>query len=149
MDAALVSSPGQIEADIQVEGSDYVSGRDLETAIRLSLFLDARASVADELPSGAEGFGADRRGWWASGFIGDGSEFGSRLWLLARSKLTQEVRQRFADFARQALEWLVTDQIARSVEVSTQVLGIDSIQLDIAVTREDGIPARFAFVWEL
>lgn len=87
----------------------------LQSAVILSLFLDARAAADDALPAGT----SDRRGW-----LGDalsprsGDRFGSRLWLLAREKQTEETRLRAEEYAAEALAWLIEDGLAETVEVA-------------------------------
>lgn len=126
----------------------YAETETLETAIRLSLFCDARAEEGDELPEGDGSFGEDLRGWWGSKFLSDGAELGSRLWTLRRSKLTSETRQRARDYTLAALEWIVDLGIARSIEVETSVAGRGVLEIAVVVHREADTPARFAFLWE-
>lgn len=88
----------------------------LATAVLLSLLLDRRARTDDALPDPA----GDRRGW-----VGDalspragGDRIGSRLWLLARAKQTEETRRRADAYAREALAWLLEDRLADRVAVT-------------------------------
>lgn len=88
----------------------------LESAVMISLFTDARASADDRLPPGD----TDRRGWWGNA-LGDDS-IGSRLWLLRRSKRLPETLRRAEDYIREALAWLIEEQLAQRVEVSASWL---------------------------
>ena len=61
-------------------------GDDLITALTVSLFTDRRAADDDELLDGSD----DRRGWWGDNAA---APLGSRLWMLERSKRTQQTLQ--------------------------------------------------------
>lgn len=149
-DFALVpTSALGIEGDLRVEGSGYRITDGLETAIRLSLFTDARAQEGDDLPEGTGAFGEDLRGWWGSAFLSDSGEMGSRLWTLKRSALTAGTRQRARDYCLEALRWLIDLGIAREVRVETEVADAGVLKLGIEIERERETPARFAYLWEL
>ena len=91
-------------ADLALETFALASDDGLETAVILSLFTDARARDDDTLPAGQ----TDRRGWWADAFPAvAGDRFGSRLWLLRRSKQLQESLIVAREYAEEALAWLV------------------------------------------
>lgn len=108
----------------------------LIAAILISLFSDAR------LPDGvaADSLKDDPRGWWGDALDGDST--GSLLWLLARTKKTQETLRSAEDYARQSLRWLVDDGIAETLtvvaassgEVLTLAIVIDGVVTDIEVT---------------
>lgn len=136
-----------IEGDLAIDGTAYRQSSGLETAIRLSLFTDARALEGDERPDGIEGFGADLRGWWGSAFMASGA-MGSRLWTLKRSALTNETRQRVRDFALEALAWLTETGIASAVRVETEVSDRGILKIATVIER-NGETERFAFLWEL
>ena len=138
--------PGALRADWYVVAGDLASARDLETAVILSLFTDRRADADDELPDG----GDDRRGWWGDGLAD--RPLGSRLWLLARAKVTRETRLRAIEYAQEALAWMVDDGVADRVEVDAEWLGVPPSQLAVTVTIHPPAAApavfRFADVWQ-
>ncbi len=117
----------------------------LHTAILLSLFCDRRAAEDDEIPAGD----GDRRGWWADQFGEiDGDEFGSKLWLLDRSKLSARTVERAKRYAEDALRWLVEDGVAKSVTVTAEAVPTESrIEIGVTVIRPSGVEERFAFAW--
>ncbi len=116
----------------------------LETAVLISLFTDRRASADDELPEA----GADRRGWWGDVLPSiEGDQIGSRLWLLARGKRTQETIRRARDYAAEALDWMVVDQVAAGVTVETAAWAENGIALVVEITRPNGRRQRFDFLW--
>lgn len=92
---------------VQLEGT-------LATAVVLSLFTDARASIDDALPLRQ----ADRRGWLGDEVMSPGDSWGSLLWLLQATKITPDVPERARFAAQEALAWLVREGIASRVDVA-------------------------------
>ncbi|MBI3453376.1 MAG: phage GP46 family protein [Rhodospirillales bacterium] len=117
---------------------------DLETAIIVSLFTDRWARDDDRLPSDD----GDRRGWWGDSGT-EAGQIGSRLWLLSREKQTEATRQRAEEYAREALSWLVSDKVARRVEVRGEWIAAGVLGLTVVVYRRDGdrYERRFDAAW--
>lgn len=109
-----------------------------------SLFTWRRADADDALP------GNHRFGWWgdALGPV-SGERWGSRLWLLSRSALTDETVLRAKGYAEEALAWLVEDGVAQTVEVQAERQGLDRLALSCLIVRGNGTATaiRFADVW--
>lgn len=126
-------------ADLVLEGGDVALDHGLLTPVLVSLFSDARAREDDELPAGE---GSDPRGWWAAE---PGDAYGSRLWLLARAKITAETVNQVREHASDALRWLVAAEIAERVDVDAVRIGSQRIDLSIAIRR--GTAARWASLW--
>lgn len=147
VDAKLVFSNEFGDADLPLELGDLTVENGLETALLLSLFTDQRASQEELERVG----GDDPRGWWGdaySKFAGD--RFGSRLWLLERELQTPETLNRALEYARDAVQWLIDDRIARSVQVLAEFPSNGLLALQISPERASNEPReRFAFVWEL
>ncbi len=123
--------------------SDFMAD-DLARAVVNSLFCWARAKDDDDLP------GASKFGWWADTFKDEDDEsFGSRLWLLQRSVLTNEVLALAKDYAEEALQWLIDDGVATSIEVTAERSEQDRLDMTIEVIQpaEKTLTARFADVW--
>lgn len=122
--------------------SDFMKD-DLPRAVINSLFSWKRAEDDDELP------GTSREGWWADSFNDDGDRFGSRLWLLSRSKITDETLLRAEEYAQEALQWLIDDGVAVSIDVKAE--RGEKGQLDLVITisqpEQKDLTARFADVW--
>ena len=122
--------------------SDFMKD-DLPRAVINSLFSWKRAEDDDELP------GTSREGWWADSFNDDGDQFGSRLWLLSRSKITDETLLRAEEYAQEALQWLIDDGVAVSIDVKAE--RGEKEQLDLVITisqpEQKDLTARFADVW--
>lgn len=112
----------------------------LRTAIILSLFIDQRVE-SDELEPGQE-----NRGWWGDLF--EDIPFGSKLWLLEREKVTNEVLIRYEQYVREALQWLIDDSIADSLSVNATFSG-QNIYCEIEITRdEESFKYKFDNLWK-
>jgi phage gp46-like protein len=140
-DIALVWDPEQGAADIVISGNDLLSDDGLETAVLMSLFLDARAEVGDVLFDGT-----DRRGWWGDSVpVVDSDKIGSRLWLLDRAKAIATTFAQAEDFARQALQWFVDDGVASAVSTTATATGPTTWELVVAIERPGRDTASFKF----
>ncbi len=146
IDLDLVWDNAAGAADLSVEGNDLAQASSLQTAIYLSLFLDRRAEESDILPDGE----TDRRGWWGDAHPNvDGDQIGSRLWLLSRSKQTQETLTRAEDYAREALQWLIDDAVSDEITVTASIPQTGVLGLEIGIRRPDADPInfRYSYAW--
>ena len=152
---AHISEP----ANLVIAGGGFVPEYGLTTAIYLSLFLDRRAEESDALPEGEYAFGTSNpRGWWGNELlaaVGDASagadpntEYGSRLWLYTRSKLTSRVLLEMRTACEEALDWLLVHGIAKEVAVSVLAAGIGCASIRVTVTRNVETPVQYTFVWD-
>lgn len=117
----------------------------LNTAVILSLFTDRRVDV-EELPDEQQ----DPRGWWGDAFAEEtGDQIGSKLWLLARESLNRATLNRARDYALGALQWMVDDGVARSVEVTTSVVQPGVLGMEVLITRPDARTATYNYdvIW--
>lgn len=134
-------------ADLALEGGELALDAGLQSAVIASLWSDRRAEATDVPPevAGTENPGAlvvDPRGWWAEAA---GDRFGSHLWLLARAKATPQTAARAEQAARDALAWLVDEQIARSIEVRSSYDAARRLHLDVRIERHES--PRWDHVW--
>jgi len=147
-DLALTWSNTRGSADLSMIDSDLASDRGLETAVLLSLFLDRRAQPDDVPPSGDPN---DRRGWWADQFATvEGDLIGSRLWLLDRSVITSETARQAEQYVREAVQWLIDDQVvsAFDVTIDTSRREVMLIGLDVHRPGRDVLSLKFDHVWD-
>ncbi|SBW12023.1 GP46 family protein (modular protein) [uncultured Alphaproteobacteria bacterium] len=148
-DAVLAFDPDTLTADLVLMGGDLETASTLETAVILSLFSDARADAADELPAGETW----RRGW-ALESVSSASEtdrFGSKLWLGGRRKKTEETRLWVIETARAALQWMIDDGIAGAVEISAEWVdtrtGAGLLRLTVTIVKPDGTTESYVYQW--
>lgn len=111
--------------------------RDLKSALTrsvlVSLFTWRRAADDDVLDD------EERFGWWGDSFptVAD-DRIGSRLWLLRRVKLTRQTQLDAEFYARQALQWLIDDGHCRAIEVLSERLDDQRLNLRTVLTLADG-----------
>lgn len=135
------------EGQWQVSGPSLLTETGLYSAVLISLFTDRLATPGDELPDRDLG---GRRGWWADAYAEvAGDLIGSRLWLLARQKVMPRTLRLAEEYARDALQWLMDDGIARRVDVTAELLSgrpmNDGMALTVTVTRSAEPVARYRF----
>lgn len=146
-DLALTWSNTTGDGDLSLIDSDIASDRGLATAVILSLFTDRRAETDDKPPSGDE---RDRRGWWADQFAAtEGDRIGSRLWLLDRSKRSNEVVLRAKEYVREALAWMLEDRVVAGIDVTVETTD-KALLIAIGLQRpgRDPVSFRFAHPWD-
>lgn len=61
----------------------------------------------------------------------------SRLWLLEREKLTEDVRLRVEDYARLSMQPLLRAGYARNATVTARIIVPDCIAFQVVLTRPD------------
>lgn len=127
-----------------VAGSPLVDDDPLIRAVIISLFTWRRANPDDPVDG-------SRQGWWGDATAGvNGDRIGSRLWLLGREKMLPETFNRAREYASEALQWLVDDQVAAAVEVAVERYGMAGMALVVTISRADRrlTELRFADVWQ-
>lgn len=128
--------------DLQAGSSGIIMEDTLYSSIVISLLTDRRAHADDELPTHQQPgnpLPPDRRGWCGDALADiEGDRYGSRLWLLERAKQTEETRRRAIFYCKEALQWIVDDGHATSIEVTAAWAGVGRLNVNVAVTKPDG-----------
>lgn len=127
--------------DWALNGANLQSGNDLETAILISIFSDREAAPDDDIPDGTN----DPRGW-----IGDVEQqykIGSRVWLLTRSKQTQETLRRANDYIAEALQWLIDDGAVARFDITTEWTAASMLGARVLAYKTNGAAAPLNFNW--
>jgi phage gp46-like protein len=130
--------------DIEIKNNDIVQDDGLETAVIISLFTDKRVGI-EELPP----LETDRAGWWGDMFADlENDEVGSKLWLLAREKQTSQTLTRVIQYCKEALQWLVDDDVAESFEVSASYPERERLSLEISIQKPQGkVSFKYILNW--
>lgn len=118
---------------------------ELADAAYRSLFSWARAKTGDELLNN------EKYGWWADDLSSDNDRYGSRLWLFLRSKITDDTIQELHDVCIEALDWMIKDKLATSVEVEVTRNDKDHNRLDVLInitqTDLNKLSLQFKDLW--
>jgi phage gp46-like protein len=143
-DIKLKYNSDLMEYDIELEdgGSDLIRESGLETAIFISLFTDRRANADDKLHNDGE-----FKGWWGDR-LEDGDKIGSRLWLID-GKATQENIRKTEGYIKEALQWIIDDEVAAKFDVIVEHSG-DRLDCEIKIYYADGTKESFKYIdlWE-
>jgi phage gp46-like protein len=135
-------------------GFDVINNRGLEvdkgleTAVLVSLFTDAPAT-----PSELEFFGLtpeQNRGWLGNDYpVVDGDVWGSKLWLLARAKRTDETLARAHGYTTDAVRWMIDDGLAVKIPLTTQWYGRTGfLAVGAQMFRPGDLRPRWRRVWD-
>ncbi|NWB61874.1 MULTISPECIES: phage GP46 family protein [unclassified Pseudomonas] len=105
----------------------------LTRSVLISLFTWRRAAPDDAVDDD------ERFGWWGDSFpsVAD-DRIGSRLWLLRRVKLTRQTQLDAEFYAREALQWLIDDGHCSAIEVLSERLDAQRLNLRTQLTLADG-----------
>lgn len=122
----------------------------LSSAVIISLFTDKRA------PEGWRPDVVDRRGWWGDAFAPDGErpeEIGSHLWLLRNEVATAEIPELARAYAEEALAWMIRDEVAARVDVTSGLIEQPrrGVWLAVEIFGRDGAQRysrRFERLWQ-
>lgn len=130
--------------DFNTGDGGLLTVRDLENAVLVSLLTDKR------LEDGVPAVDGKRGGWWGDVFPGtDNDRTGSLLWTLRREKAVRETANRAREFVQDALEWMVIDGVASSVEVNAQIVSREAMLIEVKILRPDEhINFRYDFAWQ-
>jgi len=143
-DIALGIQDGCI--NILTDSAGLKSDAGLETAVLISLFTDSRVA-SGQVPSGE----TSQRGWWGDQFLkNEGDSLGSKMWTVTdRNVVTATTVASVQTRARQALEWMIEDGVAQSIEVTATRGGTSRIDFEVKIKRpqnpEDDL---FSFKWD-
>jgi phage gp46-like protein len=114
----------------------------LRTCVLISLLTEARAN-AEDLPAG-QSLG----GWWGDSYPDvPGYKLGGRVWVLARGRATPETLILIEQAARAALQWMIDDGIAESVQVTTTRVGLDRFTARVLIQRQGALAPEWIDVW--
>lgn len=134
----------ETDLDLPTSGSGDISlytGNDLESAVLMSLFANARATVDEMLHQDHD----DPMGWWAD----DKFKMGSKLWLLRRSKLTANSVRKIHMYITDALDWMIQDGVCAAIKVDVKIVDINAVRVIIQIIKDDGtvLTLNFDDLW--
>ncbi len=109
----------------------------LTRAVVISMFTWRRAEPDDnaDVPMG----------WWGDTWPAvQNDRYGSRLWLLQRSKLTNQLVQTVRGYIRECLQWMIDDGVVSRIDLDIRRTGINELGNSITLWRRDG-PVMISF----
>lgn len=129
MELWLTVNGKQVSASFQLDP--------LTRAVVISLFTHRRADPDDnaDVPMG----------WWGDTWpMVANDRYGSKLWLLQRSKLTNALVNTVRTYLRESLQWMLDDGVVSRVDIDVQRTGINELGNSIVLWRRDG-PVTISF----
>ena len=109
----------------------------LTRAVVISFFTHRRADPDDnaDVPMG----------WWGDTWpMVANDRYGSKLWLLQRSKLTNALVNTVRTYLRESLQWMLDDGVVSRIDIDIQRTGINELGNSIVLWRRDG-PVTISF----
>jgi phage gp46-like protein len=109
------------------------SADQIERAVVISLFTWRRAEDSDPVDDD------ERYGYWGDAYPDVARDrIGSRLWLLRRRSLTAETIQDTERYAREALAWMLEDEVVSAVQVDLVRPNPTRLDLYVTLTLDEG-----------
>lgn len=143
-DIALEADAAGKIFDIDYGVFGFTGDDGLQTAVIISLFTDRRLPDGVGHPEGLN----DPRGYWGDVGETDGHQWGSLLWTLYRQVITNAVIASCREFCEQALQWMIDDGIAESVNVTAERAGTYQISISIEIEKKDTRDSlRYSYLW--
>lgn len=133
--------------DIQFVGNDILLANELETAVSVSMFSEARTALPTE--TNIQDAISLLSGWWADSFTDE--PLGSEAWIYRRSKIVNETLNGLIETYTKSLQWLIDDGVAESVVVtavkSEKIPNTIEIVARIVKPDEQTETFKWAFAW--
>lgn len=115
----------------------------LMRAVVISFFTNRRADPDDnaDVPMG----------WWGDTWPAVANDrYGSKLWLLQRSKLTNALVNTVRVYLRDALQWMLDDGVVSRIDIDIQRTGINELSNQVVLWRRDGpVIISFSDLWSV
>ncbi|MGM8846451.1 phage GP46 family protein [Enterobacter roggenkampii] len=115
----------------------------LTRAVVISLFTHRRTDPDDNVDV--------PMGWWGDTWpVVANDRYGSKLWLLQRSKLTNALVNTVRNYLRDALQWIQEDGVVTRIDIDIQRTGINELGNKIVLWRRDGpVTISFNDLWSV
>ncbi len=128
--------------DISLYGSDLLRDEGLMSSVLISLFTDRRVARSETRR------GKRYRGGYVFEDVDD-IPYGSRLFLLDRNKTDLDTVRLLGTYAKEALAWLVDEEIASNVDVRALLVNKSRIDLTVKIFKGTDVllDTRFEDLW--
>lgn len=121
--------PTEDGGDILFVDGQPVMDQGLETATYISLFT--------------------ARGWWGNAVVDADEQIGANLEELFKNTITNKTRQDSEQAVRDALQWMIDQGVAKSIEVESRIPSVGRLELSITITEpgKDSLSSRYMLNW--
>lgn len=128
--------------DLDFNGSDLALSDSMQGAVALSLGCFIRSGV-----TGVANLANQLGGWWGNAL--NELPMGSEIWKLFSRKVDAKTADEAAKIAEKSLAWMVTDGVAKSIEVTGEAYKT-GVNLSVRVNKPDGTDDTFVYQvnWE-
>lgn len=136
---------GEFDWDLEIDtDGDLKGSNSIDTAVLMSIFTDKRATSSEIQEAG------QRRGWFGNLFNDDITyEVGSKLWIHSnQGRFDNDILNDLNDKALNALNWMIEDNVASEINVSSELSSNNTIKLNIKFTINENIIERNFILWE-
>ena len=128
--------------DLQISGADFESAEGFESAVPTSFFSDSRASSVQVQEA------QSRRGWVGNILTVDiDRELGGLLWILDQARINDDTINFARNYARDSLQWMIDDGIARNIQVIVEKEGTSKIEIYTNIINIDNTVTKFVTLW--
>jgi phage gp46-like protein len=152
--ADLITDPSMTEDWLFVPVDSSGDG-ELADAVAVALGTDRLADPSDSLPDPDSD---DRRGWWGdidAALLFNGWPIGSRLWLLAREKITGSAARQGATagkidaYIREAMKPFIDQKIASRMQITVTRVDVDYFSAQVTLYRGPSVlvDIRYSGLW--
>lgn len=132
----------ELNYDLDFNGSDLSLSDSLQGAVALSLGCFVRSGA-----TGTATLSNQIGGWWGNAL--NELPMGSEIWKLFSSKISDKSADAAAKMAENALAWMVTDGVAKSIDVTGEAFRT-GVNLRVRVQKPDRTDDTFVYQvnWE-
>lgn len=110
----------------------------LYRALMISLFTWRRKNDGDDTDH--------PYGWWGDSYPSIANDkIGSRLYLLSRTKLTNQTANFAKIYIKEALQWMIDDGIASRIDIAVTRTDLTQLAATINIYQKDGTNEEFKF----
>lgn len=86
--------------------------------------------------------------WWGNSIAAPAEKMISRLGELQRRTITPATRADAEEYAKQALAWMITEGMAKKIDVQATLPSVGEIALTVKVTQPDGQTSKYRVNWQ-
>lgn len=108
------------------DDGDFTKVDGFDTSLIISVYADKRASKS-EVP-----YALYRSGWIGNSY--KDFEIGSKVWIYLRSRLTNSNIESIKKAATDSLQWLISDSLAKNVQV--EIISVTSVKISLKIVIE-------------